>query len=352
MATIYDVAKAAKVSIAAVSLVMNDPKTPRVGKLKSKLILEAAARLGYSPSGLARALSRGSTKILGLVVPMRDPIFFNNFIAGVLAGIQTCVMDRGYHLMIYSHSAKSGRITKGELTQSRFVDGVVMLNTRLCSLQDMKDSIEDLNKAQIPFVMTNCYAGDDKINYVGVDDFAVGRRGADYLLERGHARIALLSGASKSPMTPELLSGFKEGLVKAGKRFDARLHACSEYNVSTIHDEIAAWYALPHPPTAIFCADDQLVPDVYRALTELGRRIPGDVSVLGRGNLPVGTAITPQLTTFSVQPFEIGKKAAELLIEIVQTHTTNVRRIYLDAPLIQRESVTSLNGQYAVTSSK
>lgn len=339
MATIYDVAKAAQVSIAAVSLVMNDSKTPRVGAAKKKMILNAAAKLGYSPSGLARALSCGSTKILGLVVPMRDPIFFNNFIAGVLAGIQSCVMERGYHLMIYSHSTKRGRITKGELTQSRFVDGVVMFNTRLCSLQDMKDSIEDLNKAQIPFVMINCYAGDDKINYVGVNDFEVGRRGAEYLIERGHTRIALLSGASKSPMTPQLLAGFKEGMAKAGKRFDPRLHACSEYNVATTHDKIVAWCKLPHPPTAIFCVDDQIVPDVYRALDELNRRIPEDVSILGRGNLPIGTALKPQLTTFAIQPFDMGKKAAELLIEIVQTRTSKVRRIYLDAPLIQRESV-------------
>jgi DNA-binding LacI/PurR family transcriptional regulator len=339
MATIYDVAKAAGVSIAAVSLVMNDPKTPRVGAQKRKIILDAATQLGYSPSGLARALSRGSTKILGLVVPMRDPIFFNNFIAGVLAGIQSCVMDRGYHLMIYSHSAKSGRITKGELTQSRFVDGVVMLNTRLCSLQDMKDSIEDLNNAQIPFVMTNCYAGDDKINYVGVDDADVGSRGAVYLAERGHTRIALVTGASKSPMTPAFISGFKQGMADAGKRFETRFHAASEYNAAVIHDKIAAWCALPHPPTAIYCSDDQLAPDVYRTLDELGLKIPTDMAVLSRGDLPICTALNPQLTTFAIQPFEVGRKAAELLIEVVQTHTSKVRRIYLDAPLIQRESV-------------
>lgn len=340
MATIYDVAEAARVSITAVSLVMNNPRTNRVGAQKRKVILEAASRLGYSPSGLARALSNGATRILGLVVPMRDPIFFNDFIAGVLSGIQSCLMERGYHLMIYTHSAKTGRITKGELTQSRFVDGVIMFNTRLCSLQDMKDSAEDLNNAGIPFVMINCYAGNDKINYVGVDDFEVGRRGTEYLLARGHRQIALLSGAAKSPMTAQLLAGFKEGLAKEGKRFNPKLHFCSEYNSALIREKITAWFHSPNPPTAIFCADDQLVPDVYRTLDELNLKIPADVSVLGRGNLPVGTTLRPQLTTFAIQPFEIGKKAAELLIEVVQTRVSNVRRIYLDAPLIQRESVS------------
>lgn len=338
MATIYDVAKAAQVSIAAVSLVMNDPKTPRVGAQKRKHILDIAAKLGYSPSGLAQALSRGSTKILGLVVPMRDPIFFNNFIASVLAGIQSCLMDRGYHLMIYTHNAKTGRVTKGELTQSRFVDGVIVLNTRFCSLQDMKDSIDDLNGAGIPFVMTNCYAGDDEINYVGVDDFQVGRRGAEYLIDHGHSRIALICGASKSPMTPQLVGGFKEALAQGGKRFDSKLYLCSEYNPAVIVAKIESWFKQPHPPTAIFCADGQMVPDVYHALQEMGRRIPTDVAVLGREYAPVDTGLSPQLTTFAIQPFEMGKKAAELLIEAVQTKTAKVRRIYLDAPLIMRES--------------
>jgi LacI family transcriptional regulator len=338
MATIYDVAKAAQVSIAAVSLVMNDPKTPRVGAQKRKHILEIASKLGYSPSGLARALSRGSTKILGLVVPMRDPIFFNNFIASVLAGIQSCVMERGYHLMIYTHNTKTGRVTKGELTQSRFVDGVIVLNTRLCSIHDMKDSIEDLNHAGIPFVMANCYAGDDEINYVGIDDFELGRRGAEYLIDRGHSRIALISGASKSPMTPQLLNGFKEALVQSGKRFDPKLYFCSEYNPSVISGKIESWFKQPNPPTAIFCADGQMVPDVYQAIQDNGRRIPNDVAVLGREYAPVDTALAPQLTTFAIQPFEMGKKATELLIEAVQTRTGKVRRIYLDAPLIMRES--------------
>lgn len=338
MATIYDVAKAAKVSIAAVSLVMNDPETPRVGAQKKRLILEHARKLGYSPSGLARALSRGSTRIIGLVAPMRDPIFFNNFIAEVLSGIQSCIMDRGFHLMIYSHNTKSGRITRGELTQSRFVDGVIALNTRMCSSQDIKDTVDDLTNADIPFVMTNCYAGGDNFNYVGVDDFEVGRRGAEYLAGRGHTSIALISGASRSPMTPRLLAGFKTGLNAAGLKFSPRLHVCSDYDAGTVRQKVVEWLAGPKPPTALYCADDQLVPDAYRALEELHKRIPEDVSVLGRGNLPIGATLKPALTTFAIQPFEMGRKAADMLINVIQKRQHGIRRVYLDAPLIKRDS--------------
>lgn len=339
MATIYDVANAAKVSIASVSLVMNDPNTPRVSAAKRKQILSLAMKLGYSPSGLARALSSGSTRILGLVVPMRDPIFFNNFIAEVLAGIQSSVIEHGYHLMIYSHNTGSGRITEGELTQSRFVDGVICFNTRMCSLQDMRDTIDDLNHAGIPFVMTNCYAGEDEINYVGVDDYQIGCKGAAYLSGRGHTRIALISGASRSPMTPRLLSGFKAGLKERGLRFDPHLHFCSDYDSSVIHEKLARWFSAPHPPTALFCADDQLVPDVYKVLEQLKKKIPEDVSVLGRGNLPIGAVLNPGLTTIAIPAFEMGKRAADLLIDIVTQNIKSTRRISLEAPLVERQSV-------------
>ena len=338
MTTIYDVAKKAGVSIAAVSLVMNNPETPRVGATKRKQIMKIAAGLGYSPNGLAKALSYGSTRILGLVVPMRDPIFINHFIVEVLAGVQSSVIEHGYHLMIYSHAAASGRITQGELTQSRYVDGVIVLNTRMCSQQDMQDTIGDLKTASIPFVMTNCYAGEEKINYVGVDDYEIGRSAATYLLGQGKERIALISGAEKSPMTAQLLNGFKSALKESKRRFNPKLHFSSEYDPETIHRGIAAWFSQPGSPTAIFCADDQLVPDVYKALQLQRKRIPQDVVVLGRGNLAIATALNPLLTTISIPAFEMGKKAATLLIEVVQSKTRSVRRIILDSSLVKRDS--------------
>jgi LacI family transcriptional regulator len=339
MPTIYDVAKEADVSISAVSLVMNDEKTKRVGALKRKKILEVAERLGYAPSGLARALSSGSTKILGLVVPMKDPIFFSSFIAEVLAGIQSCVMERGYHLMIYSHTTASGRITKGELTQSRYVDGVIVLNTRMCSQRDMQDTIEDLRQANIRFVMTNCYSGENEINYVGLDDFAVGRVGAEYLLREGHTRIALISGAARSPMTPQLHAGFKQALKSAGVKIRPDLHLYSEYAPAAIRDKVRQWLSQATPPTAIFCGDDQFAPEVYKVIEDLKLKIPKDVSVIGRGNLPVGAAIRPTLTTISIPAFEMGRQAAELLIHLVRTKSNEVTRIILDSRLIERESV-------------
>jgi DNA-binding LacI/PurR family transcriptional regulator len=185
MATIQDVARLAGVSTASVSLVLNQPETRRVGADKKRRILQAVRSLAYRPNGMARALITRSTQILGLVVPLRDPIFFNSFIAGVLTGIQGVLIERGYHLMVYSHRASSGRITPQQLVETRFVDGVIFINTRMCTGADMEATIAELRAAAIPFVMINTYYGHEAINYVGIDDRQTGHQAARCLLQKG-----------------------------------------------------------------------------------------------------------------------------------------------------------------------
>jgi LacI family transcriptional regulator len=340
MATIYDVARKANVSAAAVSLVLNNLSTSRVGAVKKKQILAAATALDYSPSGAAKALSIGKTRIVGLVVPMRDPIFFNHFIAEVLSGIQECLVEREYHLMIYSHYSAKGRITQSELAHGRFIDGLIVLNTRMCSQHDISSTISDLRSSGIPFVMMNCYAGDDQINYVGVDDKAIGRLGAKYLLSKGHQRIAMLAGAAKSPMTNRLLEGVKEAFKEAKLKFNSkRDFIASEYDSDKVRSSTQSWLRKPSPPTAIFCADDQLVPDVYAAVRAEKKQIPKDIAILGRGNLGVIANLVPPVTTVNVSALQMGRQAAELLLNHLRDRSSLPTRITIPGELIERKSV-------------
>jgi LacI family transcriptional regulator len=339
MPTIYDVAQKANVSISAVSLVVNNPNTPRVGATKRKLILETAAKMGYSASGIAKALTNRQTKILGLVVPMRDPIFFNHFIAQVLSGIQSVIIEHGYHLMIYSHQGATGQITSAELRQSRFVDGLIILNTRMCSKDDQLQTIKELKAAHIPFVMANSYSGGDPINYVGLDDYGTGELGGRFLLSRGHTRIALISGSKKSPLSENLLHGFQAALKRRKIRFDPSLHIFSEYDSAHIEAITRKWLKSRNPPTAIFCTDDAFVPEVYKVSGEMQLNIPGDIAVLGRGGTSLGTAIVPQLTTLSVPGFRLGSEAARILIESLKRSMTGVKKVILPCELIERISV-------------
>lgn len=338
MPTIFDVAREAGVSTAAVSLVLNDPRTTRVGAEKRKEVLRAARSLGYTPNLLAKGLAKRKTGILGLVVPMRDPIFFNYFIAEVLAGIQSSVMERGHHLMIYSHAARTGKITRSQVLQSRYVDGLVFFNTRLCTASDMAATIHELRTFVIPFVMVNAYYGHDAVNYVGVDDREIGFSAGKYLAAKGHKRIALLDGARRSPVSGPIREGFRTALREMGIRPADELTAYGEFDKDTIDQAVRGWMRRKKFPTAIFCSDDQMAPDVYDALKMQGRRVREDVAVIGRGDLTVTRHLSPKLTTIRIPLFEMGRRAAELLGDVVKEPGQSPQRILLPTTLVERES--------------
>jgi LacI family transcriptional regulator len=336
--TIRDVANLAKVSVASVSLVINDPATSRVGALKRKEILRVAQQIGYRPNGFAKALLKKQTRILGLVVPLRDPIFLNQFLAEVLSGIQYCMMSRGYHLMIYSNHESSGRIGIDEIRESRFTDGLIVVNTRMCSDADIDETITGLRRGGFPFVMVNSYYGREPINYVGVDDHVIGRMAGEYLVKKGHRRITFLGGSKQSSHSLILVGGLRAALREKGLTLKAPDICYTDYDRDILGECVREWLRAPQRPTAIFCADDQLVPGVYGALRESGLAIPTDMAVLGRGDLSFTSYLEPKLSSLSIPTFHMGKKAAELLIDLVENPGAPPTRILMPSQLIERES--------------
>jgi DNA-binding LacI/PurR family transcriptional regulator len=330
-----DIAKRAGVSAAAVSIALNNATTKRVSPEKRKIILKIAEEMGYSPNELAKALAQRRTRLLGLVVPMRDPIFFNQFIAQALSGIQSTLMRRGYNLLIFSPSGKPGRATSDQILESRFTDGLILINTRSCTTQDVNDTIEEMRTAEIKFAMINSYYGKAPINYVGVDDAAIGQAAAEYLVSRGHRRIAFLSGLSTLPAHLQLTKGLRRGLAKHGLTLPDAYIGCTQYEVEGAKAVLHEWFKNRRTmPTAIFAADDQLLLHLYDHLETHGMTIPKDVSVLGRGNMGGGEHLRPRPTSLVIPTFRMGQMAADLVIDSIEVPMSKPQRIFLPFELL------------------
>lgn len=340
MANIFDVARAANVSIASVSLVLKDPETPRVGRAKRAEILRIAKELGYSPNLLTRGLGKHGTGILGLVVPTVDAkVFFNLTISEILAGTQACLAARRYHLMVYSHSSTRGKITETEIVQSRTADGLILINTRNCAAADIDTTVRELNHAGVHFVMINSAQDIDGINYVGVDERALGIAAGHYLVSKGHTRIGMVAGMAESPTTQLLREGLASALKSHGLKLLGRQVACGSFRPDATAAAVQQLLRATPPLTALFCATDLMVPDVYEALRSMKLRIPEDVAVLGRGDLVFASFLQPALTTFRFPFFEIGYESAATLIDSIKSGTRATKKILLPAPLVERASV-------------
>jgi LacI family transcriptional regulator len=325
-----DIAKRAGVSIAAVSIALNNRDTTRVSAAKREEIRKIAEELSYAPNELAKALAKRRTRLLGLMVPLRDPIFFNHFIAQALSGIQTTLMRRGYNLLVYSPSGRPGRSTRDQILESKFTDGLIFINTRSCSTRDVAETIRELDEAEIKFSMINSYYGRVPVNYVGVDDPAIGEAAIHYLFERKHRRIAFLSGASKLPTHIHLLQGLRHGMALHGLELPKDRIGCTEYDEAAAFTILDGWFANNRQkPTAIFCADDQLLMHLYDYVEARGLRIPDDVAVLGRGNAGLLSLLRPRPTAFHIPTFEMGELAAEMLINSIETPNGKRERVLL-----------------------
>ena len=334
--TLAEIAKRVGVSEAAVSIALSKGETNRVSAKTRERILKVASELQYSPNELAKALAENRTRLLGLVVPLRDPIFFNLFIAQVLSGIQSTLMHRGYNLLVYSPAGQRGLGVRANLFESKYTDGIIFINTRSCSAAHVNETLRKLRATDVKFSMINSYYGHAPINYVGVDDAAIGRAAAEYLIAKGHRRIALFSGLHTLPAHMQLVRGLKQGLEGHGLSLPDVYIACCEYDREKSNQLLDKWFTgRGQKPTAILAADDQLLMHIYDYADKKGMSVPGDFSILARRNVGIEDHIRPRPTSIVIPTFRMGELAAELVIDAIEKPDHAPRRVLLPFELLE-----------------
>ena len=214
--------------------------------------------------------------------------------------------------------------------ESRFTDGLILINTRSCTSQDVTDTINELKTAGIRFSMINSYYGRAPINYVGVDDAKLGEAAANYLASKGHRKIAFLSGSATLPAHLELTKGLQRGLSKHGLKLPSERVGCTQYERERAFTILDEWFDNKRDqPTAIFTADEQLLLHLYDYIEARGLSVPEDVSVLARGNVGLGDRLRPRPTSLVIPTFRMGELAAEMLIDEIEKPNGKSQRVLL-----------------------
>ncbi|MGW1359404.1 LacI family DNA-binding transcriptional regulator [Streptomyces chartreusis] len=305
--TSRDVAQAAGVSQAAVSLVLGEKWRGRVSAATAERVREAARELGYRPNLAARNLRLGHTRTVLLVVPALTTEFF----AGVYTGAARVAARHGFGVVLYPSPEGIGPARNPFASAQAALDGVIASSMAA-------DALTSIRGDQLPLVMLDSDpAGSLGGATVNLDIADGVRQVTEHLLGLGHRRFLHLAAdiaswtfevrahelATRLAGTP----GTSLRTVRAPISIDAARTAAE-----------TALAARGPRPTAIICDDDKLAAGAYKAVRRLGLRIPDDISVTGLDDLALATAIDPELTTVRLDAELFGERGMQALLAVLE----------------------------------
>ncbi|MFF1298531.1 MULTISPECIES: LacI family DNA-binding transcriptional regulator [unclassified Streptomyces] len=308
--TSRDVAQAADVSQATVSLVLGDKWRGRVSETTAERVRRAAHELGYRPNLAARNLRLGRTRTVLLVVPALTTEFF----AGVYTGAARIAAAHGFGVLLYPSPEGVGPARNPFASAQAALDGVLASSMAA-------DALTAIRGDQLPLVMLDSDPhGSLGAATVNLDIADGTRQVADHLLNQGHRRFLHLAADIPS-WTFE---------VRA-RELAARLAKVPGTSLHTAHTPMSIEGALtatetalrtpgPHP-TAVVCDDDKLAAGAYKALRRRGLRIPDDVSVTGVDDIALAAALDPELTTVRLDAELFGEHGMRALLAVLEGQT-------------------------------
>lgn len=322
--TSNDVARLAKVSQSAVSRTFSDGGSVSVD-MRAR-VLQAAAKLGYRPNVLARAVISGRSRLIAILVAYLD----NHFYPLVLEQLCRAFQDQGYQVLLFM--TDTGRQDKVVQTMLQYqVQGIVMASATMSS-----GLARECTRTGTPVVLFNRYVPSLPVSSVTSDNIEGGRQLAHFLADGGHRRIAFIAGQEDSSTSRDREAGFYKGLAERGLTVWHR--AVGGYTVDGAAEATREIFA-GDPPDAIFAANDHMaftVIDVLRGA--FGLRVPEDISVVGYDDVPEAAWAGYNLTTVSQPATAMVDATVAIMLEQVTNNAVQRRAAVLPCALVVRGS--------------
>lgn len=327
--TIYDVAEAAGVSISTVSRVIN--ASPNVSDDTRERVQEAINRLAFVPKAEARARAMKDFARIGVLTPFFTAPAFVQRLRGVAEGL----LSTRYELTIYTvESIDHLNYYLATLPVTGHLEGLILLSLRVNDEYAEKLKEHDLETVLIEFPRQD-------LNTVEIDDIHGGEMAADYLIKKGHQRMAFLGDTSDLgayailPITLRL-KGFRIGIKKAGLTLREDFICTSRYDVKDAEENIEPVLSRSDRPTAVFCATDMQALGVVNKARQLGLRVPEDLAVLGFDDLDFADYVG--LSTVRQPLDESGRLAVEILLSRIKDPDRPLRHVRLPLSIIERQT--------------
>ncbi|MFC3990967.1 LacI family DNA-binding transcriptional regulator [Actinoplanes siamensis] len=308
------------VSVATVSRVFNTPEV--VSQQTRQLVLDMAAEIGYLPNESARTLATKKSNMVGLVwdTDHRRPGWRHPFLQDILVALKSALSAQGLHLLMLAPDQSAGPAGRQRFlraVQRHNVDGVVIIDNG-----SRDPAVLALADAGVPCVALDLRFTGPTCTYVTSDNRGGGRLAAAHLIDRGHRRIATITGPPDTWPAAERLAGFRAVLADAGRSLDDADVVAGDWYLDSGHTAMRRLLARDPRPTAVFAAGDEMAVGAMRALHEAGLRVPEDIAIVGFDDIEVAALIPPGLTTVAQDKTGIGTAAAEAMVAMLQGTVT------------------------------
>jgi LacI family transcriptional regulator len=331
-ATIREIARAAGVSIATVSRVING--RPDVAPQTREAVLRVVREHGFSTNRNARALSGGRTGLVGVTLPILEAAYFAVIVSGAAEALYENDMRIVLCPTLHQHERE---ITLLDRLMHGTTDGAVLMlpeesNAELRALQD----------TGYPFVVVDPRVPlDEGIPAVSAANASGARAAVQHLLSLGHRRIGAILGPREWMASTERLNGYGSALAAAGVLPDPELVVESDFSIESGEEAAAALLDLPERPTAVFGFNDNVAIGALRAAEARGLAVPGDVSVVGFDDSEQSGLVTPALTTVRQPLAEMGRMGVSVLLRLLDHQRVEAMSIELATRLVVRESTAA-----------
>lgn len=330
--TMLDIAKGLNVSVVTVSKVLRNKG--KISAATRKRVLQRAKELNYQTNWIARSLVTRRTFTIGLLLPD----FTHPFFAEVAKAIAESVRPQGYHVII-SYFEEDPELERKEADSlvARQVDGMIA-----ASAQSSGDLFEGIVARKLPLVLIDRPLAGVPASFVGADNEMIGRLATNHLIAQGCTRIAHLRGP-KIGIAAERLAGYRHALQKHGLETSSRYVVGARYGDDSGYTAMKKLLQVPPVPDGVFCYNDPVAIGAMKAIGEAGLKVPDDIKVVGAGNVHYSDMLAVPLTTVDQGTTQIGRKAAELLMEqIGAKKKVRPRRVLIPPKLVARESTQDL----------
>jgi DNA-binding LacI/PurR family transcriptional regulator len=351
MPNIKDVARACGLSAATVSYVLNNSRPVR--PQTRERVMEAVRAMNYHPSAIARALSRKRMDTIGIVFPRTEysPLT-SPYFAPVLDGILERATRHRQNTTLFTGANWEDSLHSVSIYRDGRCDGLIVIASRVGD-----PVVESLLATDFPFVVVSSQSDDERLTRVDVDNTVASRDLTEYLLGKGHQRIAVLTEYDhQQTYVKQRLQGWEEALTAASLPVAPEWVLCGVGMLATgmesptperrvaFRRALEGLFALPEKkrPTALYCLRDREALDVLATLKEMGLRVPEDISVVGFDDIVPAATSQPPLTTVRQPLRQIGEAAVSLLLARIAEGVPAGELRYLSTEIVERESVRAI----------